>query len=556
MSDFAPPGAGPKRFSLSTALSSFFLVGAIVYYFWPQPSMPQSAPVDARSYQSQTLVWEECTSAAFIDEDQFDPHFNKADVLCAAIKVPASYDVAFGSDLKPLSIQVMRQAASDQANKLGALFFNPGGPGESGIEEIQWMALDKELRAKYDIIGFDPRGVGMSSPIRCSDEMDLASYFTTFTSPENEEEAKVNDDFYAKYLEDCTKKNPAWWTTTTNNTVKDMDILRQVITGDKPLNFMGSSYGTTLAAEYIRQFPENTGRIVLDSPTSNEGDEYANELVDAKAQYDAFTRMFDKCATDPDCPGTTRQEVEDLLIEARDRAEEGKLSGFAGVKDSPDYPGEKLSSDYLIYEGIASLAYWPIDDAYPEFKAGMKDLETDWNGVFEYYGLSLDGYDPETMERNNSYEILSIVNCMDSAGLDTHTKAEKNAHEKALAKANPFEERFFAAHTKFEAKDPMPGCDWTWLAFDDLEIPDPPDAMPELENESGKQFLLIGSKGDNATPYEFAVRTAKNLNSVLLTYEGTGHAIAYNGYTCVDDKITDYLLTGELPPAKTSCPAE
>ena len=558
--DFPIVPNGPRRISMRVAVMLFAVVGLVAYFFYPtsssSPSAPPVKPVDDSSFRTQSVEWAPCAEDLFMDKDQFDPNFVKADVVCATIKVPASYDQNYGKDLAPINVEVMKQPAKDQANKLGSLFFNPGGPGESGIEEIQWIALDKKLRANYDIIGFDPRGVGASSPIRCSDKMDLESYFTGYMTPENETEAKVNDKFNDAYMQDCLKNNPTWWTTNTANTVHDMDILRQVITGDQSLNFLGSSYGTTLAAQYITAYPENTGRIVLDSPTSNEGGNYANDVVDAKAQYDSFARLFDKCAEDPDCPGATRQEVEDFLITERNLGEHGKLAGFAGIKDSTEYPGNKVSSEYLIYEGISALAYWPIDDAYPEFKSAMNELQTGWNAAFEYYGLSLDGYDPNTMKRNNSYEILQIVNCLDSDGRDHHTAEERKAQEDALAKANPFSHRFFESDTGYESVDSTPGCDWTWAADEDPAIPDPPQAMPSISNDSGKQFLLIGSKGDNATPYEFAQRTAASLKSVLLTYEGTGHAIAYNGYACVDDKITNYLLTGELPAEGTSCAAE
>ena len=550
--------SGPRRISMRMALILFALVGLVAYLVRPfmTPALPVSKPIDDTTFRTQTISWTSCSNTLFVDSNQFDPNFKKDEVQCAAIKVPASYDQAYGRDLAPLTVEVMKQSASNQANKLGALFLNPGGPGESGIQEMQWIALDKKLRENYDIIGFDPRGVGASSPVRCSDKLDLESYFTGYLSPENETEAKANDKFNDAYLKDCIKSNPAWWTINTANTVHDMDILRQVITGDQPLNFLGSSYGTTLAAQYITAYPKTSGRIVLDSPTSTEGDDYANAIVDAKAQYESFTRLFDKCAEDPDCPGTTRQEVEDILIEARDLGEQGKLAGFAGIKESTDYPGNKVSSEYLIYEGITSLAYWPIKESYPEFKSAIKELQTGWNAAFEYYGLSLDGYDPNTMKRNNSYEIMQIVNCLDTDGRDNHTAEQRKAQEDAIAKANPFEHRFFAAHSGYEATDPTPGCDWTWAAETDPTIPAPPSAMPTPTNDSGKQFLLVGSKGDNATPFEFAQRTAKSLKSVLLTYEGTGHAIAYTGYSCIDDKITNYFMTGQLPAEGTSCAAE
>jgi pimeloyl-ACP methyl ester carboxylesterase len=226
----------------------------------------------------------------FVPVDWRNSEFDSSAAQCGEFAVPATYSDIIGKDLPDLTIKMLRTPALDQENKLGTLFFNPGGPGESGINVVQTLVIPDEIRARYDLVGFDPRGVGKSSPIKCSDTDSIDYYFKTVSSPEDKAEGDANLDWDKAAVENCAKLNPDWWVMTTLNTVQDMDVMREVVTGDEPFNFVGFSYGTTLAVEYIRAFPEHAGRIVLDSVTSNDDTDY--NQAELESTYKALVALF------------------------------------------------------------------------------------------------------------------------------------------------------------------------------------------------------------------------------------------------------------------------
>lgn len=511
-------------------------------------------PADLTDYQSQSIKWTDCADNLF-ERDYPDAYFDESDVQCATVKVPASYaDANAGKDL---TLTIMKDPASGTPDEYqGTLFSNPGGPGQSGIEYIQYVEYPQELRDAYDIIGVDPRGVGASSPVRCSDELDLRSYYELPFDYQSEADFNREEEFWEKYYSECVRANPHWWTVTTDNVVADFELLRQVLTGDEPFNFIGHSYGTVIGGRYISTYPEHVGRIVLDSPVKPEdSSDISSELEQTKSMGKAINRLFAKCAADTKCPGDSVREVQDLIIAARDRTLADEMQGF--VQSQAPYGwldnsyGESAS---LIYRALVTLSYWPVNDAYPLFKDVMNSLNEDWLGETEWLGLMLDGYDLETMERDNSYEILEIVNCLDTDSRDLRPEAERDADDEAFAEANPFQERFYEVYD-YEAPDFQdPGCKWSWLAFRDDSIPDPPTKEAAFTNTSGKRVIVIGSVGDNVTPYQWSVGVAESLRADLVTYLGTGHGSLYGSSDCLDQAATTFLLTGESTRG-LKCPA-
>ncbi|MEY2634435.1 MAG: hypothetical protein RIS75_375 [Actinomycetota bacterium] len=503
-------------------------------------------------YTSQEVSWSECKNENWVAEAERSPLFKTDDVVCADIKVPLEYDPEGSYD--DITIRLMKDPASGE--KIGTLLSNPGGPGQSGINYVQFVAYPQELRDAYDIVGFDPRGVGLSSPVKCDDDLDLRSYFETHFDPKNEAEYREDKAMTDAYFADCIEKNPTWWAMTTANTVKDIELIRAVLTPNEDLNFIGHSYGTTLAAQYIQNYPDKIGRIILDSPTTSQKRDTEVLVEETKAFVKVRNQIFDRCAKDPDCYGETRKEVEDRLIWARDQVLADKLDGYVTTVVEEDFfkrgTGE---SAYLIMRALTMISYWPVSDAYGAFKEMMTYLDAGNYGGFEWYGLYLDGYDPETLERDNSFDILQIVNCLDTDERETLSPAELDAQEAALEAADPFTKRFSDIYD-YEAPDEAePGCFWSWEAFKNDEIPDPPAELPEYSNPSGTPVMVIGSKGDTATPYKWSINAAKALQSPLITYEGSGHAVLFGGSDCLEKLAVDYLISGKLPTAATSCPA-
>jgi pimeloyl-ACP methyl ester carboxylesterase len=512
---------------------------------------------DTAYYRSQEIKWDACGESMFIPVDWRDSKFDASTAQCGEFAVPASYSDSVGKDLPDLSIKVLRTPALDQAHKLGTLFFNPGGPGESGIDIVQSIVVPDEIRQKYDLVGFDPRGVGKSSPVKCSDTDSIDYYFKTVSSPENKAEGDANQSWEKAAVESCAKANPTWWVMTTLNTVQDMDVMREVITGDEPFNFVGFSYGTTLAVEYIRAFPEHAGRIVLDSVTSNDDTDY--NQAELESTYKALVALFEMCAKDSKCPGDSVAEVENLIFTAQDKANAGKLSGSAKNLSSLKISGDFIASDdQLLYDGLMGLTYGATEDVYPYFSDDMNKLVKGDSWGFEYEALSLYGWSSASdagndWKRNNSSDILNIVNCLDMDSRDLRSAEKIKKDEKRFNAADPFTTKFFESDSGYVYVPDRAGCQWSWLAFDDPKIPDPPNVMKSPVNESGKTFLVIGSNLDTVTPIENAKKTAEKLSSRMLIYEGSGHAPSFGGIACIDNAVARYLVEGYLPSRTIVC---
>ena len=503
-------------------------------------------------YRMQEISWESCDKELLEDSEYFDEYFKEADVKCATLKVPISYDESLNSE--DITLQLMLDPAKDQ-NPEGYLLSNPGGPGESGISYIQSVAYPSSIRDAYDIVGFDPRGVGASTPVKCDDDLDLRSYFEYYFDHKNQ--AQVDEDKRAsdEYYEVCMENNPHWWAMTTENTVRDIDIIREVLSGDEPLNFVGHSYGTTLAARYIALFPEHVGRMILDSPVTANTESIDEEIESAKSLMESRNRLFDKCAKDPKCPGSSRKEIEDNLIKARDLMLSGKMQGYIVTQlEDGFFKRGNGTSPYLIMRAILYFTYFSLEDAYPTFKMIYRDLvlkNDPWG--FESAGLIMDGYEMTDLSRNNSYDILNLVNCLDRDERDTRTETQIKEEDRILSKIDTFETRFYDVYDFEPAPEKEPGCYWTWRAYEDEKIPDPPKDEPALKNRSGKGVFIVGSKGDNVTPYTWSQQVAVALKSNLITYEGTGHAVLFGGIKCLDDLAEAYLLRGKLPEKAVSC---
>ncbi|MEK9536366.1 MAG: alpha/beta fold hydrolase, partial [Aquiluna sp.] len=296
-------------------------------------ALGESDPAEISDYAAQELAWGECDPEWLMESTPGNNRFE-----CASLDVPALYDSST-VDVSDFRIAMMR-LSPESGDSLGTIFINPGGPGVSGMDQLQWSPFPDEMVANFTIIGFDPRGVGQSdfadgSEIHCSDELDLASYFEE-SSPGSEAEldevAAVIDEFY----DDCSTRNPYWWTLSTDNVVKDLDIMREVVTPGEPLNFIGSSYGTTIAGRYVSLFPEMVGKIVFDSPTTVDTDRIESALEGLAADEEKLRIYVQGYA---DNQGLTFDEAWDDVMEVKQLADDDMLYGFAGVIPVPEYEG-------------------------------------------------------------------------------------------------------------------------------------------------------------------------------------------------------------------------
>lgn len=317
-------------------------------------------PRDLSGYLSQEVVWGECEPDWLVEREYRGDVFLSSVVDCTSVIVPAVYVADERST--DFAIGVMRLRPSADADLRGAIFVNPGGPGGSGIEQVQWSEFPGSLASEYALIGFDPRGVGVSgfvdgSQVGCDDESDFLTYFVEFT-PANEQEVDAATRVYDRYFEQCAADNPLWWTLSTANVVGDLEIVRAVVTPGEPLNFIGTSYGTTIAGRYVTEFPHRVGKIVLDSPTSVSGDSLWSEMEWWSAQERQLDRLL---AAYADFAGVSVDQAWERLLLVRQNVDEGRMSGYVGIEPHPEFPGEMVSPESVLTWGIIEFSYLPED---------------------------------------------------------------------------------------------------------------------------------------------------------------------------------------------------
>jgi pimeloyl-ACP methyl ester carboxylesterase len=568
------PGSNisPRREGWSGSIRTVilaFVTCATLAACTPTESGPTSTTSAEPSPRSTSAVdWGSCPDEYFVKSPPAS--FDTSVVDCATIDVPAVHGQESG--LPDFRLAMLRLRSTGDATKLGTLFVNPGGPGGSGIEAVQQQPFPQAVLDSYDIVGFDPRGVLHSQPvsgepIRCSDELDFSSYWTLEGTPANEAEAEEIDIHRTEYQSDCELRNPAWWTLGTENVVRDLELMRQQVTGDADLNFLGSSYGTTIAAGYVRAFPERIGHVVLDSPTDNSPDTDASIVAQARSINEHLLRLVDGYA---EAKGLTSSAVERDLEQIREWGDNDELRGFAGLEPFPDGSYSRLSSEYLFNRGLLALTYHDTDEVQGLFNQAVDELlEHQWNGLLEYLALDLDGYDTDRMAqafqdqepydphgytRDNSFEIMEMVNGIDLDQRVTRTRAQQDSLNRKVRAAAPLLWSLGNDPSNFTWYDDHAGNQWSWAAFDDPDVPDPPAHQSPRTNPSGQPVMVIGSRDESTTPYQYAVRTAEDLESMLITWEGDEHApLARFQHACLNRIFVAYMVHDRLPKEPITC---
>lgn len=456
------------------------------------------------------LAWEPCEDAG-----------NTAVELdCAMLSVPLDYDAPDGEQIE---IAVARSAAIGVADdRIGSLVFNPGGPGGSGIESLGFLPLtmSSDILERFDLVSFDPRGVGASTALNCATEVDDAVALLA-----------VGDDAgWAALLAEGEAQLASCDAATldlapfvgTNNAARDMDRLR-VALGDAGLTYVGYSYGTRLGATYAELFPDNVRALVLDAgvkPTSDSGE------LD-KEQGGGFDRALENfaaaCDADSDCllndVGPTLDVIAGL------EAEIAELGSFP--TDDPDRvltPGE-------LSLGIAAALY--SKESWPFLASALFTAEAEQDGtLLQVLGDSLAGRQPDGTY-DNSNVANGFINCADDPARPTAD--DQRAAADAAAELSTHFADFLRAST---------ACIGITPAVDPLVIGPAAGAAP---------IVVIGNSGDPATPYEWSVELADSLDSaVLYTVEAEGHT-AYGSIECVQAEIDAYLIELAVPAEGASC---
>ena len=445
---------------------------------------------------------------------------------CAKLLVPVDYAHPEGDTLK---LAVLRADAKSDADRIGSLVVNPGGPGGSGVDYASAAdyIVTKPVRAAYDIVGFDPRGVGRSSPIKCLDDRELDSYLGSDPTPDNASEQQQFVASAKAFADRCKANGGALLGhVSTIEAAKDTDVLRAAL-GETKLDYLGKSYGTFLGATYADLFPTRVGKFVLDGVVDpNLTSSQVNE--GQAVGFETATRAYVKdCVSNGDCP------LGDSLDTgmARMRAFLKQLDGRPLPLSDPFVKGLTEGWGAL---GIAVAMYdqsrWSqLTIALREAFAGngnalmkLADNYADRSSAGAYSG--------------NLMQVIYAVNCLD------RSDSKEVGHYVSEARS-------------LSAKAPTWGAFLAWGTAPCGYWPAPTNNAPKRISAAGSgPILVVGTTRDPATPYKWAQGLASELaDGHLITFDGDGHTAYTRSNSCVNDAVDAYLLNGDLPPAGLRC---
>ncbi|MFE9170399.1 alpha/beta hydrolase [Streptomyces kebangsaanensis] len=434
---------------------------------------------------------------------------------CATLKAPLDWSRPGG---ETIGLALIRARATGE--RTGSLLFNFGGPGGSGVDTMpSYDSVVGALRQRYDLVSWDPRGVGRSEGVRCRGDRQIQAAEAIDATPDTPAEERTYFQDAADFGQGCAKAVGKFLThVSTTDTARDMDLMRQVL-GDARMHYFGFSYGTELGGVYAHLFPRRVGRLVLDAVV----DPTADSVGHARNQARGFQRALDGYlkSTGQD-PEQGSRKIADLL----ERID---------AKPLPTSSGRRLTQTSAL-TGIVLPLY--SESNWPALTGALTAAEQGDGSAL----LALaDAYN----ERDSSgrYGTAShsqrVISCLDSKQRPTPEQARKLL---------PEFERISPVFGAFLAWDTAGWChDWPVAGQYDTPQVSAPGAAP---------ILLVGNTGDPATPYEGARRMADELGKgvgVELTWKGQGHGAYGNGSDCVDSTVNAYLLHGRVPKDGKVC---
>ncbi|MEV0019800.1 alpha/beta hydrolase [Streptomyces tendae] len=489
------------------------------------------------SLRNQSPAWKDCPAPAPVQGGGEAPGAlpDGTRWQCATLRTPLDWKNPSGESMDLALIRA--RAAGDPDERIGALLFNFGGPGGSGVATLPGLAPDYEkLRTRYDLVSFDPRGVGRSGGVRCLDAGLPGEEEIDNTPDDGGDETNALVRFNRETAAACERNSgdvlPYVGTT---QAAQDMDLMRQVL-GDEKLHYFGISYGTELGGVYAHLFPEHVGRAVLDGVVDPTHDLMEEALAQAGGFQLAFEHFAAWCARQGCTLGDDAEDIVDLVVGLEAALDDTPLT-------TPD-DGE-LDGDGLV-DAISGALY--RQDYWPALRVGLEAAADDNGEVLRdlaealgQHGRGGDTDDDTATEESNEDDAFRAITCDDSS--NRYTVADVESRLPDFLEASPL----FG-----------PGLAWSALSCDGWPVPGAA-RHPEVSAPGAPPVLLVGNTGDPATPYEGAARMAQRLGEkvgVELTYEGEGHGAYDSGNTCVQDTVNAYLLNGTLPKPGTVCEAE
>jgi pimeloyl-ACP methyl ester carboxylesterase len=481
----------------------------------PSPSISAPTP--------QPIAFRDCTQA-LVDAGAPIPATlkGKLTIGCAQLAVPLNYAQPNNGQI---TLDVIRIHDNDDAHPIGSLLTNPGGPGASGIEfVIDFLPqLPVQVLQKFDVIGFDPRGVSLSSPIHCLSDTQkdqLLAESVDMTTASGFAKAKAESRELAAAC--SSKYGTGLQYYNTENTARDMDQIRKAL-GDSQMNYLGFSYGTELGWVYVHLFPKTARAIVLDGAVDPDTTGISQSTQQARGFEQAFGQFAANCKTVSPCDqlGDPAQAVR-------------QVTDAAFANPIPTKTDRKLTQS-LAFTGILQAMYSKA--LWPRLATGLISARSG-DGTELLQLADIYNRRSPTGTYSNILDANATIGCNDS-------------------RSEPSDATIHATVAQWVAKFPVFGAYLSselvscqgWQP-DRTPIPDPKAATPT-------KVLVVGNLHDPATPYQGAKDLTHDLgNAELLSWNGEGHTSYLQGSSCIDTHVDDYLLTLKLPPLNTTCPAK
>jgi pimeloyl-ACP methyl ester carboxylesterase len=469
-----------------------------------------SANVTVSSFYNQTLTWKSCGTK----------------LKCSTVNVPIDYAHPANGSIK-ISINWL---ASTGSADLGWLLENPGGPGGSGIDFVAGggdQVGSIELRKHYNVVGFDPRGIQRSAPIKCYNAKDTDHLLYDDFGPAGSAQELANTRVeMKKFIAACQKNSgKIFGFVDTVSAAKDLDVIRSAL-GSKKLNYLGFSYGTFLGTTYAALFPKNVGRMVLDGAMDPSVSDEQQSLNQLKAFNQALRNYLADCLSKSSCQFSGSVDSSMTKI----------TNLFKSLETKPleTSDGRKLNAESGITGLIMTLYsndYWQyLDQA---FEGAFKGDGTTFMRLADFYNdRNQDG-----SYASNAFEANIAVSCLDSRA-DSSAKALEAQNAKVLA-ASPFLGRYWL--------NGAVGCE---------QWPFPIAKKPASYSAKGSgAIVVVGTTGDPATPYWQSQNLANKILSSghLVTFNGEGHTAYGRSNSCIVKAVDDYLVRGAVPLKDPNC---
>ncbi|HEY2673371.1 MAG TPA: alpha/beta hydrolase [Rugosimonospora sp.] len=504
--------------TLVAALLAVAVAGCTPSLRWMSPPAAGKPAVNAPNGAAGSVAWKPCQqeATALLPKVPAGVAYD-----CGTIQVPQ--DWANPSDGHTFDLALTRVRSGKQTTRVGSLVVNPGGPGASGVDLAVYLSteLPADVLQHFDVVGFDPRGVGRSSPVKCFTDTDEDATFGANPDPVSQADFDAEVALNRKMAQGCqTKYGDALRLFSTEQAARDMDAVRQAV-GDPKITYLGYSYGSLLGATYAQLFPKNIRAMVLDGAI----DPTANTVASVEGQAQGFEHAYDEFAA------WCRERS--CAAGADPRATLTTLLNTAKTSPARGSDGRTATGGWIL-TGVAESLY--SQEEWPLLGQALGDLTS--GNPTKIFQLA-DAYaerDPSG-HYTNMFDIFNTVECDDDNSGETIDQAR-------------------ALQSQWRTKYPIFGTQMALGLISCAVWPAKRDPYPTGKAVGAPPIVVIGTTNDPATPYEQTAKLAGMLGvGQVLTWQGEGHT-AYPQTECIRQAVDGYLTNLTVPAAGLTCPAQ